>query len=293
MRVIAVFGPTASGKSAAALQLAERVGGEIVCCDSMQMYAGLPILTNQPPAEDLARVYHHLVGVWRPDHEGSVAEYGRLAHAAIDDVLARGRTPIVSGGTGLYLRAALADLPLPPRPAPGSRQRYQRLYDRLGAQAAHAALADRDPRAAATVHPNDRRRVVRALELHEAGTTLAPEPGTLWSPQTRQPTAIFGLDVPADVIGRRIERRTEEMFRRGVVDEVAAALAGHRFSHTAARIHGLQDVRALLRGEIGRDEAIRRLIVRTKQYARRQRTWMRRVPGLMPVTDAEQMLAAV
>src|SRR5579859_5248626 len=135
----------------------------------MQLYRGLPILTNQPAAADVAAVPHHLVGVWETDHAGSVAEYAGLAHAAIDAILARGATPVVCGGSGLYLRAALADLPLPPQVPAAERARFERLYDRTGAEAAHAALVAADPAAARAVHPNDRRRVVRALELHAAG----------------------------------------------------------------------------------------------------------------------------
>ena len=121
MAVIAIFGPTASGKSAVALELADMVGGEIVSCDAMQLYRGLPVLTNQPSASDRERVAHHLVAVWEPSHEGSVAEYADLAHDAIDEILDRGRVPVVCGGSGLYMRAALADMPLPPQAADGVR----------------------------------------------------------------------------------------------------------------------------------------------------------------------------
>lgn len=286
MTVVAVFGPTASGKSAVALALASAVGGEIVSCDAMQLYSGLPILTNQPSPADRAAVPHHLVGVWGLDHTGSVAEYAQLAHSAIDDLLARGRVPVVAGGSALYLRAALGELALPPQPRAGARERAQALYDTAGGAAAHELLRTRDPAAAAAVHPNDRRRVVRALELHEAGSSLAPVHDTLWSERMRVPAVVVGLRVdPAETAGR-IAERTRRMFERGVVEEVERATAA-ALSHTAARIHGLQDVTGLLRGEFDRAEAIRRLVVRTRQYARRQRAWMRRLPGLREV-DGEQ-----
>jgi tRNA dimethylallyltransferase len=290
-RVIAVFGPTASGKSAAALALAGSLGGEIVNCDAMQLYAGLPLLTNQPSAAELAQVRHHLVGIWPLSHEGSVAEYGRLARDAIAAIRRRGRDAIVVGGSGLYLRAALAPLDLPPQPPDGARQRYQRLYDEDGADSAHALLQRRDPAAAAAIHRNDRRRVVRALELADAGATLAPSESALWQ-QPGPDTMILGLLVPADEVRRRIALRTREMFERGVEQEVRAALAGP-LSATAARIHGLQDVTALLAGEIDRPEAIRRLELRTRRYAKRQRVWMRRLPGLRPVTADEPLLSLV
>ncbi|MGN6379351.1 MAG: tRNA (adenosine(37)-N6)-dimethylallyltransferase MiaA [Gaiellales bacterium] len=289
---MAIFGPTASGKSAVAMALAELVGGEIVSCDAMQAYSGLPILTNQPSPEDQQRVRHHLVGVWPPEHEGSVAEFGQLAQAAIDDVLTRGRTAVVAGGSGLYMRAALAEMPPPPQPADGARERMGSLYDRAGADAAHALLVERDPVAAAAVHPNDRRRVVRALELAEAGFSLAPADDRLWSADHRLPTVLVGLDVDAGAVTARIAARTRAMFEAGVEAEVRAALAAHAFSHTAARIHGLQDVTALLHGEIDRNEAIRRLDVRTRRYAKRQRTWMRKLPG-MRVIDADRDPGAV
>ena len=296
MGVVAIFGPTASGKSAVAVALAERIGGEIVSCDAMQLYRGLPILTNQPGAADLARAPHHLVAVWGTDHAGSVAEYAELAHAAIDDVLARGRTPVVCGGSGLYLRAALAEVPLPPQVPAADRARFERLYDGEGAAAAHARLAAADPAAAVAVHPNDRRRVVRALELQAAGSSLAPEHDRLWDDDARHPTTVIGLAVPAATIAERIDRRTRAMFDRGVVEEVRAARRAGLFSATAERIHGLQDVTDLLESRIDRAEAERRLAVRTRRYAKRQRTWMRRLPGLRLVDgdrDAGAVAAAI
>ncbi|MGH3094261.1 MAG: tRNA (adenosine(37)-N6)-dimethylallyltransferase, partial [Gaiellaceae bacterium] len=208
--VLAIFGPTASGKTEVAEAIAERVPAELVSADSMQVYRGLPVLTNQPGRPT------RLVAIWPLTHEASVGEYQPLAHAAIDEILTAGRTPVVVGGTGLYLRAALGELELPPAPPPGTRERFERLYDRLGPDRAHEALASRDPAAAATVHANDRRRVVRALELAELGSSLAPARSRLWTEETRHRTLIFGLEVPRDVLAERIERRTREMFERGV-----------------------------------------------------------------------------
>ncbi len=283
MDVVAIFGPTASGKSAVALALAELIGGEIVSCDAMQLYRGLPILTNQPTAADTARAPHHLVGVWGLEHAGSVAEYAGLAHAAVDEVVARGRVAVVCGGSGLYMRAALAEMPLPPQVPAAARARFERLYEREGAGAAHAALATADARAAAAVHPHDRRRVVRALELHAAGSSLAPERDRLWAGDARHQTAIVGLDAQTGLVSERIARRTEAMFAAGVAEEVRSARAAHTFSATAERIHGLQDVTALLDGSIDQPEAERRLNVRTRRYAKRQRTWMRRLPRVATV----------
>jgi len=279
-RVVAIFGPTASGKTAVAEELARRIPAELVSADAMQVYRGLPVLTNQ--SEHPARLVAYL-GL---DEEGSVADYQRLAHAAVDEILAAGRTPVVVGGTGLYLRAALAELQLPPPPPPGTRERLERLYDDEGAERAHALLAERDPAAAAAVHPNDRRRVVRALELAEAGSSLRPGENTLWSAETRHPTRIFGLEVSPEELARRIERRTREMFERGVEEEVATALSDS-ISATARTIHGLQDI-----AELPREQAIEVLIARTRRYAAYQRKWMRRIPGIALV-DAGRPAAEV
>jgi tRNA dimethylallyltransferase len=272
--VVAIFGPTASGKTAVAEELASRLPGELVSADAMQVYRGLPVLTNQSahPAR--------LVAYLGLDEESSVAEYQRLAHEAVDEILAAGRIPVVAGGTGLYLRAALGELELPPPPAPGARERLGRLYDEEGPERAHALLAERDPATAAAVHQNDRRRVVRALELAEAGSSLRPGRDTLWSGETRHPTRIFGLDVPQEEIARRIEQRTHEMFELGVEEEVARALSGP-ISATARTIHGLQDI-----ADLPREQAIEALAQRTRRYAAYQRKWMRRIPGLTRVDGA-------
>jgi tRNA dimethylallyltransferase len=237
----------------------------------MQVYRGLPVLTNQPARPT------RLVGIWPLDHEATVAEYQRLAHAAIDELLAAGRTPVVAGGTGLYLRAALADLDLPPAPAPGARARWEALYDTEGAERAHAVLAERDPAAADAVHPNDRRRVVRALELAEAGRSLKPAVDRLWAGETRHPTVVFGLELPPDLLEERIVARARAMFERGVEEEVRRALAGE-VSSTARRMLGLDEIASL-----PRELAIEALAARTRRYAAYQRKWMRRIPGLVSV----------
>jgi tRNA dimethylallyltransferase len=269
--VVALFGPTASGKTAVAEAIAAREPAELISADAMQVYRGLSILTNQSarPAR--------LVAVWPLEHEASVAEYAGLAQMAIDDALTAGRRPVVVGGTGLYLRAALADLDVPPAPAEGTRARLASLYDELGAEGAHALLATRDPAAAAAVHANDRRRVVRALELAEAGHSLRPQQDRLWTEETRHPTLVIGLEVPPSELGRRIEARTQAMFEAGVEDEVTRALAG-RVSSTARKVIGLREV-----AELPREQALEAIVRRTRRYAAYQRKWMRRVPGLVSV----------
>jgi tRNA dimethylallyltransferase len=237
----------------------------------MQAYRGLPILTAQPERPT------RLVGIWDLTHEGSVAEYAQLAHAEIDALLAAGRTPVVAGGTGLYLRAALVDLDLPPAPPPELRAHWEALYDRLGAERAHDVLAERDPEAAARLHANDRRRVVRALELTELGSSLLPEADRLWTSEVRHETVVFGLEVPRDVLLERIERRARQMFEAGVVEEARRALA-HGISSTAIHALGLREV-----VELPREQVLEALVVRTRRYAAYQRKWMRRIPGVVSV----------
>ena len=270
-KVVAVFGPTASGKTAVADALADALGTEVVSTDAMQVYDGLPILTNQPDRPT------RLVAVWPLSHEGSVGEFQRLAHDAIDELVGSSGSAVLAGGTGLYLRAALAELNLPPAPPEGARLRWEAAYDDDPA-AAYAELERRDPGAAASVHRNDRRRVVRALELAEAGASLTPAESRLWSVETRRPTLIVGLDVPKEELDRRIEARTDEMFGRGVVEEVQAALRNGHVSRTAAKTLGLPEI-----AKLPPEEARERIVLRTRRYAAYQRKWMRRIPGIVMI----------
>jgi tRNA dimethylallyltransferase len=252
--------------------LVARIRAELVSADSAQVYRGVPLLTNQSSYPT------RLVAIWELDHEASVGEYQELAHAAIDEILAGGRTPIVVGGTGLYLRGALADLGLPPPPGAGVRAHFDRLYERLGPERAHAVLAERDPSAAAAVHPNDRRRVVRALELADTGRSLRPERDRLWASEWRRPSLVFGLELPREEVARRIEARTRAQFEAGIVEEAQTALAAS-LSSTARKIMGLEEIASL-----PRDEAMERFALRNRQYAAYQRKWMRRIPGLIRVS---------
>jgi tRNA dimethylallyltransferase len=268
-RVLAIFGPTASGKSAVAQALLTRLEAEVVSADSAAVYAGIPIVTAAPvyPA--------HLVGIFPLTHDVSVAEYQRLAHTAIDEVLESGRTAIVVGGTGLYLRAALSSLEFPPAPESGAREEWGSFYDDAGAEAAHARLAERDPPAAARMHPNDRRRVVRALELAAAGSSLAPATDRLWTDDVRHPTLLVSLDVPEQELERRIRERSEGMLAAGVAEEAEAAWA-QPLSATARKVLGLEAFATL-----PAQEAVESVMAATRKLARYQRKWIRRVPGVV------------
>jgi len=267
--VLGIFGPTASGKTAVAEAIAERIPAELVSADSMQVYRGLPVLTNQD-------VGARLVGIWPLDRQGTVGEYQRLAHAAIHEIAASGKMPVVVGGSGLWFQAALTDVRLPADAPAGARARWERLYDRRGPATAHGLLERRDPRAAAQVHPNDRKRVVRALELWEAGATLVPEQPRLWTADVRLPTLVVGLDVARETLAARIRARAHAMLEEGVEDEVRAA------GEVAPRVLGLDAVR-----ELPREEATAELERATLRFAAYQRKWMRRIPGIVMI-DAER-----
>ena len=266
--VVAIFGPTASGKSAVARRVADALGTEVVSADALQVYRGLPILTNQPVEPT------QLVGIRSLGQTMSVGEYTALAHDAVDHLVATCGTAVVTGGTGLYFRAALADLEIPPAVDASARLRIERAYDRDPTEV-HALLSDLDPAAAEVVHVNDRRRVVRALELAEVGATLSPGDDRLWSEETRRPSVIVGLELAEGELERRIAARTDEMIRRGVVEEVHAALRGP-VSQTARKALGLDDLATLPVAD-----ARERIVMRTRRYAAYQRKWMRRIPGIV------------
>jgi tRNA dimethylallyltransferase len=272
--VIAIFGPTASGKSDVAETLADRLGTEVVSADALQVYRDLPILTNQ------SRRPTRLVAIRELGDEMSVGEYARLAHAVIDELVETNGSVVVTGGTGLYLRAALVDLELPPAPREGARERWEAAYDADPA-AAYARLAELDRRAAEAVHVHDRRRVVRALELAEMGLSLAADEDRLWSEDLRRPTLVVGLDLSKVRLEERIRARAQAMVAAGVVDEVRAAHA-RGLSRTAEKAHGFREL-----SELPAEDALERIVVRTRRYAAYQRKWMRRIPGIVMI-DADR-----
>ena len=272
--IVALFGPTASGKSAVAAALLDRLDAEVVSADSAALYEGLPIITAAP---DYAA---RLVGVFPLDHEVSVGEYQHLAHEAIDEILAAGRTPVVVGGTGLYFRAALGTLDFPPPPEPGARERWSGVYDELGPDEAHDLLARRDPDAAARIHPNDRRRVVRALELAEVGATLARD--DLWAGDLRRPTALFALGLSVERLENRIRARTKRMLAEGAREEAVAAWA-LPLSPTARKVLGLEEFATLPPAE-----AVEAVAAATRRLARYQRKWIRRLPGVVTLDTTKR-----
>jgi tRNA dimethylallyltransferase len=273
-RVIALFGPTGVGKTDVAIALAERLRerGErpvAVSADALQVYRGLELLTGVPDRAQRARLEHRLVSFVPVDARFSVAEYASFAHAEIDGLLADGATPIVVGGTGLYLRAALAELALRPPPPAGARERWEARLLARGPEALHAELARAAPWAAESIDPRDRHRIVRALELLEQGALEPPQgPNRLWTSDTRHPTRLVGLVRDRDELYARIDARVDAMVAAGALDEVRRAHAAGA-SETARVALGFDE---LLRGDV---DAMKR---RTRNFARRQLTWLRKLP---------------
>jgi tRNA dimethylallyltransferase len=276
MQVIALFGPTGVGKTALALALARRLRGRgenpvAVSADALQVYEGLETLTGVASAGERAQLEHRLVSFLDLRDTFSAGQYAKLAHAEIDELLARGGRPIVVGGTGLYLRAALTDLDMKPPPAAGARERWRAELEEKGAPALHAILAKRAPAVAQGLNPNDRQRVMRALELTDAGELQAPDgESQLWSEDVRRPTLLVGLTMAREALYKRIDDRVQMMLDAGVREEVERAHAAGA-SLTARKALGFEE---LLAGDV---EAMKR---RTRNYAKRQLSWMRKLAGV-------------
>jgi tRNA dimethylallyltransferase len=296
--LVALFGPTGVGKTAVAIALAERLRerGEdpvAVSADALQVYQGLEILTGAADARQRGQLEHRLLGIAAVTQTFSAGRFAQLAHEEIDRAIRHGRRPIVVGGTGLYLRAALAELDLRPPPDPQIRARWTAALEQRGAQALHAVLRERAPDAAATIAPTDSARLIRALELLDAGEEPPQRAGAsqLWTTETRHPTVLAGLVMDRDTLYERIEARVDAMVAAGVADEVRRADAAGA-SATARKALGFE---ALLAGDV---ETMKR---DTRRYARRQLTWMRKLPdvrlidvtGRDPAGVADEIVQAI
>ncbi|MFG3348518.1 tRNA (adenosine(37)-N6)-dimethylallyltransferase MiaA [Streptomyces sp. NPDC048018] len=275
-RVIAVVGPTAAGKSDLGVFLAQQLGGEVVNADSMQLYRGMDIGTAKLTVEERGGVPHHLLDIWEVTEAASVAEYQRLARAEIDRLLAEGRTPVLVGGSGLYVRGAL-DVMEFPGTDPELRGRLEAELEERGSGVLHARLAAADPEAARAILPSNGRRIVRALEVIEI--TGKPFTANLPGHDSVYDTVQIGVDVARPELDERIATRVDRMWEAGLVDEVRDLEAhGLREGRTAARALGYQQVLAALAGECTEDEARAETVRATKRFARRQDSWFRRDP---------------
>ncbi len=296
IRLLVIAGPTASGKTALAVALARRLGGEIVNADSQQVYRGLDVGTAKPSPTERAAAPHHLLDVVEPGEGMDAARFAALADAAIADVAARGRLPIVAGGTGLYVRALLHGVVAAPGRDPALRARLEEEAARLGRPALHARLAAIDPESAARIRPNDLVRIVRALEIAAAGR----RPSELHAEHAFQPdryaARLLALDPPRAALHARIDARVVEMFAGGILDEARALVARTGGALPAKLPIGYAEAVACVRGELELAEAIRRVQVAHRRYARRQVIWLRRERGvewIAPPVDVEVLARRV
>jgi tRNA dimethylallyltransferase len=288
LKILAIFGPTAVGKTGVAIEVAEllRERGEdpvAVNCDSIQVYRGLETLSGAATEEERGRLEHRLLSFVEPGEEFSAGRYAEAAHREIDSLLAKGRRPLVVGGTGLYLRAALAELDLRPPVPPEIREEVEREIDDRGADALHAEL---DPELAANVDPNDRKRVARLTELARAGIEAATGGEGMWTADLRHPTLLVGLTMDRERLAERIDRRVEEMIAAGAAEQARAALEAGP-SRTARAALGFDQLVADIDAAPSA-EAIESIKVAHRSYARRQLTWMRRMEGVELIDRAER-----
>ena len=281
MRPIAVFGPTASGKSALGLALAHELDGEVVNVDSMQLYRGMDIGTAKLTPAEREGIPHHQLDVWDVTETASVARYQRDAIADVEGIMARGKTPILVGGSMLYAQALVDDWQFPPTD-PAVRAKYEARRVEIGTDALHEELAQVDPAAAAIIEDKDPRRTVRALEVIE----LTGKPYKASQPPKDAPprwgTRLLGLRTTADWLNPRIELRTRQMFERGLIEEVEGLQSqGLVADSTAGRAIGYAQVFQAQRGELTLNEAVERTITGTRRYVRRQRSWFNRDKRIM------------
>lgn len=290
--VIAVVGPTASGKSAVADLVAEALGSEVVSADAMQVYRGMDIGTAKTPVSE-RRVPLLLVDVADPTEPYSAALYQRDSRREIDRLRAEGRVPVLCGGTGLYVRAALDEMEFPRGEVDGAaRQRYQDLAGKLGPEGVHALLAERDPESAALIHPHNVRRVVRALEMLDEGVSYARQSAGFSEPREHYPSLQFALTMDRARLYARIDARVDAMMRAGLLDEVRGLMdAGAADALTSRQAIGYKELIDALEGRCTIGEAVDLIKLRSRRYAKRQLSWFRRDPRItwldMDVLDAD------
>lgn len=275
-RVLVIVGPTAVGKTELTLRLAEQLWGEVVSADSMQVYKGMNIGTAKPGREDLLRVPHHLIDVVEPGEAFSAADYQRLARSAVDDVSSRGKLPIISGGTGLYIRAAVDEYNfIPVDNNYEVRNHLKRQVREAGLEALYQRLQSIDPTVAARIHSNDERRILRALEVYET----TGRPMSFWESQKDATQSIYdaafiGLNRPREELYARINLRVEQMIDDGLVEEVKGLLA-RGISFVANQALGYKELVPYLEGRCTLEEAKEIIKLQTRRYAKRQLTWFR------------------
>lgn len=289
-RLTVIAGPTASGKTALAVELARRAGGEIVSADSQQVYKHFDIGTAKPSAEELSAVPHHLISVVEPMETFSAAEYQRRADAVIADIHSRGQPVVVVGGTGLYLRVLLHGVVEAPGADPELRASLEALAAAEGREAVHRKLVEVDPETAARLPPNDLVRIIRALEIHaRTGVTASEFRRSHAFAPDRYPFRLYVLEPPREALYRNINARTEAMFAHGLVEETRELMERGYADAAPMRSVGYVQARAVVEGRMTLEEAIHDTAQETRRYAKRQLTWFRKEPGavfVQPPYDA-------
>ena len=289
-RVVTVVGPTAAGKSALSIALAHELGGEVVNADSMQLYRGMDIGTAKLTPAERDGVPHHLLDIWDVTFPAAVAEYQRPARAAIDDIAARGRVPLLVGGSGLYIRAVLEEFEFPGTD-PAVRARLEEELSFSGAALLHDQLRARDPEAAAKILPSNGRRIVRALEVIEL--TGQPFTASLPDPRPVYESVQIGVDRDTAELDERIAARVDLMWEQGLLDEVRGLIPrGLREGRTAGRALGYQQALAEIDGSLSSEEARADTVRGTRRFVRRQRSWFRRDPSITWLDAASPTLVA-
>ena len=277
-KLIAVVGPTASGKTALSIEIAKRVSGEVVSCDSMQVYKGMDIGTAKPDEDEKCGIFHHMIDIIRPDEPFSVAEFVWRARECIDDCIARGKVPVLAGGTGLYMDSVLNNIDFADfKSDPKFRAEMQARAEESGNDALHRMLAEKDPEAAKRIHPNNVRRVIRALEVcHVTGKTFTQ----VNAESRREPvydTLILGIDTDRDLLYEKIDKRVEIMLEKGLVAEVQGLYDSDIGRDTTAmQAIGYKEIFEYLEGKTGLFEAVEKIKQESRRYAKRQLTWFRR-----------------
>ena len=278
-KIICVVGPTASGKTAMAVELAKQYNGEVLSCDSMQLYRHMDIGTAKPTQEEMEGIPHHMIDVLEPDEVFSVGRYVEMAEPVLQDILARGKTCVICGGTGLYVDSLIAGRTFAPYPETGRRQELEALAEEKGIEAVIALLREFDPVSAETLHPGNKRRIIRAAEVYlETGKTITQHNLETQAVPPKYEPLWIGLDFTHRAeLYSRIDRRVDLMMEQGLLQEIESLLTrGVPASATSLQAIGYKEPMAALRGEMTMEEAVEKIKQESRRYAKRQLTWFRR-----------------
>jgi len=282
-KIICVVGPTASGKTAFAIRLAQKYNGEVVSCDSMQIYQGLDIGTAKPTKEEMQGIPHHMLDIVSPKENYSVADFVAAATVVIDDILARGKMPILCGGTGLYIDSIINGITFSEEARDDAyRKELSHLAEQAGNEAVHALLKEVDPKAAEEIHPNNVKRVIRALEIVKTSGKTKAEFDCDARKEARYDATVYGMQIEREELYRRIDLRVDIMMEEGLLDEVQALLTdGVSMEQTAMQAIGYKELVQYLQGKSTLEDAVECIKRESRRYAKRQMTWFRRNPEIL------------